>query len=99
MKRPAQGKSYNEGRQVSLSDLRGSAGLEQMSTAVIGFEGDQQDEEIKNLRQVRILKNRDVGWVGKVPGCLEYIPETGRLIQSEEPCPFDDETSDDNNEF
>jgi len=99
LKRPAQGKSYNEGRQVSLSDLRGSAGLEQMSTAVIGFEGDQQDEEIKNLRQVRILKNRDVGWVGKVPGCLEYIPETGRLIQSEEPCPFDDETSDDNNEF
>lgn len=37
-----QGKSFNEGGQVSLNDLRGSASLEQLSDNVIALERDQQ---------------------------------------------------------
>jgi twinkle protein len=39
------GKNFNEGAQVSLSDLRGSASLEQLSDNVIALERDQQVNE------------------------------------------------------
>lgn len=74
-----QGKSYNDGGNVSLTDLRGSAGLEQLSWNVIALERDQQDEEKSNISQMRILKNRTVGITG-LADTLEYNPETGRLL-------------------
>ena len=80
------GKSYNEGRQVSLTDLRGSGGLEQLSDVVIALERDQQaDGEEANISTIRVLKNRPIGITGEA-GQVQYYPDTGRLL----PCiPFE----------
>jgi len=78
LKRPDKGKSYNEGRQVSLTDLRGSGALEQLSDAVIAMERDQQSDTESNVSYIRVLKNRHVGTVG-VCDRLEYDAESGRL--------------------
>jgi twinkle protein len=74
---PGQGKSFNEGRPVSLTDLRGSAALEQLSDAVIAIEGNQQGQS-PNSRIIRVLKNRPIGLVG-VADTLYYDHNTGRL--------------------
>jgi twinkle protein len=90
LKRPDKGKSYNEGRQVSLSDLRGSGALEQLSDAVVALERDQQaDGEEAHLSHIRILKNRPLGITGEAGDC-RYDQQTGRLY----PCtPFEEEVS------
>jgi twinkle protein len=89
LKRPDKGKSYNEGRQVSLSDLRGSGSLEQLSDAVVALERDQQSEgEEANISHIRILKNRPLGITGDAGDC-RYNPETGRLCPLS---PFEEET-------
>ncbi len=72
-----QGKSFNEGGQVSLSDLRGSGSLEQLSDNVIALERDQQgDEPTKML--VRVLKCRETGETGEAD-TLNYNRATGRV--------------------
>lgn len=78
LKRPGQGKSYNEGRQVSLTDLRGSAAIEQLSDIVISLERDQQGST-QNTSTMRVLKNRPIGKTG-VCGQLVYDESTGRLL-------------------
>ena len=78
LKRPGQGKGYNEGRQVSLTDLRGSGSLEQLSDGVIAAERDQQGEQ-KNITVLRALKNRPIGVTG-VADTLAYNPITGRTL-------------------
>ena len=80
LKRPDGGKSYNEGRQVSLTDLRGSGALEQLSDVVVALERNQQSDEPseQNMAVMRVLKNRPVGEVGECD-TLVYTPETGRL--------------------
>lgn len=80
LKRPDKGKSYNEGRQVTLTDLRGSGSLEQLSDVVIALERDQQGED-PNRAYVRVLKNRPIGITG-VAGCVEYNAQTGRLLSA-----------------
>lgn len=87
LRRPGQGKSYNEGRQVSLTDLRGSGSLEQLSDIVIAFERNQQGSQ-PNLLTSRVLKNRPIGFTGKAD-MLFYTNETGRLSVSDDDCPFD----------
>lgn len=77
LKRPATG-CFNEGQQVSLSHLRGSAAIEQLSHNILSVEGDQHGDS-PNKRIVRVLKNREWGDVGEAD-TLEYIPETGRLL-------------------
>lgn len=77
LKRPDKGASWNEGRQVSLTDLRGSGSLEQVSDAVIALERDQQGDD-PNLASIRVLKNRPIGEVGPA-GAVRYDPATGRL--------------------
>lgn len=82
LKRPPEGKSFNEGRHISLSDLRGSAGIEQLSDTVLGIERNQQDADDKNRSCIRILKDRTTGYTG--PGCdLYFDPNTGRLNDAE----------------
>jgi len=78
LKRPDKGKGYNEGRSVSLVDLRGSAALEQLSDVVIALERDQQGDA-PNVSQVRVLKNRPVGLTG-LADILLYNPKYGRLL-------------------
>jgi len=82
------GKPHEEGRQVSLADIRGTAGIGQLSNLVIGCERDGQHEDIveRNTTTVRVLKNRFCGLTG--PACrLFYNEDTGRLteVQPEEP--------------
>lgn len=85
LKRPDKGQSYNEGRPVSLTDLRGSGSLEQLSDLVISLERNQQSETESNIAVMRVLKNRPVGTTG-VCDTLEYSNDTGRLTARS---PFD----------
>ena len=77
--------SFNEGGQISLTDLRGSAALEQLSWNVLALERSQQaeTEEEKNTATIRVLKSRESGWTGEADVCM-YNFETGRLLPKEE---------------
>ena len=90
LKRRDKGTPFTEGGQVSLSDLRGSGSLEQLSDAVIALERNQADEARQNIATLRLLKNRPIGILG-VCDELIYSTETGRLTVS---TPFDDTTFD-----
>ena len=70
--------SFNEGGQVSLNDLRGSAALEQLSWNVLALERDQQDPNVRDESRLRILKSREEGWTGVADTC-KYDMDTGRL--------------------
>lgn len=88
IKRGSGDKSYNEGAQISLTSLRGSASLEQLSDICIALERDQQSEEYGDVAQIRLLKNRPFGQVGPA-GHLIYDVPTGRMRHHdiEEPPP------------
>ena len=86
LKRP-DGKPLEEGGKTSLSLLRGSGSIGQLSDIVIGQERDQQDEERSNITTLRILKNRFNGETG-VAGELAYDRETGRLLEFNSDCPL-----------
>ena len=81
LKRPSGNQGHEEGIQTSLSHLRGSHSLAQLSDAVIGFERDQQSETESNIMIVRVLKNRFSGDTG-IATSLIYNKETGRLAES-----------------
>lgn len=89
LKRPEK-KGHEEGAQVSLSQLRGSGAIAQLSDMVIGLERNQQGAN-PNVLTLRVLKNRFCGLTG-VSGHLKYNVETGRLEDYEEgeECPFTD---------
>ena len=72
------GQSHEEGAATSLSQLRGSHAIAQLSDAVIGCERDQQDESVAHMMSLRVLKNRYAGETG-VSTVLEYSSDTGRL--------------------
>lgn len=72
------GKSFNKGDEVELTDLRGSAGAEQMSFNVWALERDQQGDQ-KDLVKIRVLKNRLLGFTGEAD-TLRYDHSTGRLL-------------------
>jgi twinkle protein len=75
----AKDKSFNEGSIISLSDLRGSAALEQLSFNVIAAERDQQaEDEARDTMQIRVLKCRETGDTG-VADTLVYDRSTGWL--------------------
>jgi len=81
LRRP-DGKGHEEGASTSLSQLRGSASIGQLSDMVIGLERDAQndDPEIRHTTKVRVLKNRFSGITG--PCCdLKYDMDTGRLAE------------------
>jgi len=81
LRRP-DGKGHEEGAATSLSQLRGSASIGQLSDIVIGLERDAQnhDIEIRHTTRIRVLKNRFSGITG--PCCdLKYDRETGRLAE------------------
>lgn len=74
------GKPHEEGRATTLSDLRGSAGIGQLSHTIVAIERNQQDEENKHVSLARVLKCRHTGFTGQA-GYLRYSPETGRLVE------------------
>ena len=80
LRRPSGDKGHEEGIVTSLSQLRGSAAIAQLSDIVIGLERNQQDAETSNQTTVRILKNRWSGETG-VAGQLHFNTETGRMSE------------------
>lgn len=79
LKRPDGDNSYNQGFPIGLSSLRGSGGLEQLSHNVIAIEGNQANEERKNIRYSKVLKSREWGDLGHAD-TMVYNPSTGRLL-------------------
>lgn len=75
-------KGHENGAEVTLSHLRGSQSIAQLSDAVIGLERDQQAESDKaaNLTKVRVLKSRYTGQTG-IATHLWFDSDTGRLIE------------------
>lgn len=83
--RQPEGKPHEEGGRVTLSQLRGSGSLKQLSDNVIALERDQQSTKNSDLSIVRLLKNREFGDVG-VADTLKYHRDTGRMLVAS---PFD----------
>jgi len=87
LKRP-QGIPHEEGGRTSLSQLRGSASIGQLSDICIGLERNQQATDgTQNITLVRILKNRRTGRVGPA-GYVSYNDETGWMESVPEPTGF-----------
>ncbi len=86
LRRPAGDRGHEDGKEVSLSHLRGSASIAHLSDSVIALERNQQadDEHEANTTTVRILKNRYTGDTG-VACYLHYDKETGRMTQVDNP--------------
>jgi len=90
LRRAAGEKGHEKGIQVSLSHLKGSAGIAQLSDCVIALERNQQaeDEDESNTTKVRVLKSRYTGDTG-LACSLIYNNETGRLSEVTEEDTFD----------
>jgi len=76
-------RGHENGISVSLSHLRGSQSIAQLSDCVIALERDQQsdDPEEANTTHMRVLKSRYTGDVGMGTHLL-YDRETGRLRET-----------------
>lgn len=86
LKRPEGNKGHEEGATTSLSQLRGSHAIAQLSDLVIGLERNQQSDT-PNVTTVRVLKNRFSGDTG-IACELHYNRDTGRLTEQ----PFAEES-------
>jgi hypothetical protein len=82
LKRPSDGRGHETGAETSLAQLRGSAGIAQLSDMVIGFErnGQAEDPVERNTTTVRVLKNRFSGETGVATKVL-YNNVTGALVE------------------
>jgi twinkle protein len=91
LRRAAGEKGHEQGIEVSLSHLKGSQGISQLSDCVIALERNQQaeDSEEANTTKIRVLKSRYTGDTG-LACSLRYNPDTGRMLEVSE-----DETLDD----
>jgi twinkle protein len=82
LRRPT-GTGHEDGATTSLSQLRGSGAIAQLSDIVIGAERNGQADDLRerNTTQLRVLKNRWSGETG--PACrLIFNKETGRMFES-----------------
>ena len=82
LKRIESKSGHEEGAITSLSHLRGSHALAQLTDICIGLERNQQSEETQDILTVRVLKNRYCGDTG-VACALHYNKETGRLSEGD----------------
>ena len=78
LKRPEGNKGYEDGVEVSMNSLRGSASIGQLSDMIISMVRDLKSD--KNTTKVNILKNRFSGETGKCCD-LFYDLETGCLTE------------------
>tara|TARA_R110001583_G_scaffold27717_9_gene98773 strand:+ start:129 stop:1772 length:1644 start_codon:yes stop_codon:yes gene_type:complete len=86
LRRPSGDRGHEDGREVSLSHLRGSASIAHLSDSVIALERNQQaeDDAEANTTTLRVLKNRYTGDTG-IACHLHYDKETGRMTQIDNP--------------
>ena len=83
LKRPNSDKGHEDGQAVSLSQLRGSGAIAQLSDAVITLERNSMspDANVRHTTKVAVAKNRYAGQTG--PACdLRYDVETGRMYEA-----------------
>jgi len=90
LRRPAGDSGHENGKEITLSHLRGSASIAHLSDCVIALERNQQstDPILANTTVVRILKNRYTGDTGVATNLL-YDNKTGRMKEKD---PLLDET-------
>jgi len=90
LRRTSNDKGHEQGIEVSLSHLRGSQSIAQLSDTVIALERNQQadDARLANTTVLRVLKSRHTGDTGKACN-LYYDPDTGRLSEVEDVDEFD----------
>lgn len=95
LRRASGDKGQEQGVQISLSMLRGSHSIAQISDAVIAMERDQQasDPVVANTTTIRVLKNRYAGETG-VATFLLYERESGRMQEIDDPNAEDFDTVD-----
>jgi twinkle protein len=85
LKRPTGNQGHEDGGSVSLSQLRGSGAIAQLSDAVITLERNSmaENENERHLTKIAVAKNRYNGETG--PACkLQYNGHTGRMVEVEE---------------
>ena len=85
-------KGHENGVEVSLSHLRGSNSIGQLSDCVIALERNQQSDDPEEARttRLRVLKSRYTGDVGLACRVI-YDGDTGRLAElTDEDIEFDD---------
>lgn len=85
LRRPQGNAGHEDGQAVSLSQLRGSGAIAQLSDAVITLERNSMAEnELERHRtKVSVAKNRYNGFTG--PACeLNYVKDTGRMEEAVE---------------
>ena len=85
LRRPQGNAGHEDGGSVSLSQLRGSGAIAQLSDAVITLERNSmaENEEERHTTKVAVAKNRFNGFSG--PACLlKFDKHTGRMIEIEE---------------
>jgi twinkle protein len=76
---------HEDGGSVSLSQLRGSGAIAQLSDAVITLERNSmaQDDNERHQTKISVAKNRYNGYTG--PACvLKYDMDTGRMVEMQE---------------
>ena len=91
LRRPSGDAGHENGREITLSHLRGSASIAHLSDSVIGLERNQQaeDEVASNTTTIRVLKNRYTGDTG-IATHLYYDKETGRMKEIDNPYEVED---------
>ena len=83
LRRSQQDNGHEEGARVSLSQLRGSASIAQLSDSVIGLERNQQSECDSGETTCRVIKNRYSGETG-VACTLSYDLQTCTFNETKE---------------
>ena len=91
LRRPSGDAGHENGREITLSHLRGSASIAHLSDSVIGLERNQQaeDDVASNTTTIRVLKNRYTGDTG-IATHLYYDKETGRMKEIDNPYEVED---------
>ena len=82
LKRPQGNQGHEDGGSVSLSQLRGSGAIAQLSDAVITLERNSmaENEDERHLTKIAVAKNRFSGDTG--PACvLKYNSYSGRMTE------------------
>jgi twinkle protein len=82
LKRPSGNQGHEDGQAVSLSQLRGSGAIAQLSDAVITLERNSMsaDATERHTTKVAVAKNRYSGLTG--PACdLRYDVDSGRMFE------------------
>lgn len=82
----AEGKGHEDGAATSLSQLRGSGSIAQLSDMVIGLVRNSQaeDEKERNTTRVSVMKNRFSGLTSPHCTSLLYSRDTGRMSEVDE---------------